>query len=181
MLTKDKDGRITQTISQAEANRKGYFDITRDNHKSPFFCQACLVGKLLSERSEKDIRYCNECQPVIEYEYSLLSDRSHSKRYKPIKPETSFEASEAAHVDMDTGEEKTKMSTSNENIVTVDNFVPRGRPKTYKKRELPEELIKQLHNNDEGLGSKAIASKLKAEQGIDVSYKTIQRILAGQR
>jgi len=31
------------------------------------------------------------------------------------------------------------------------------------------------------MGSKAIAAKLKAEQHIGVSYKTIQRLLSGER
>ena len=73
----------------------------------------------------------------------------------------------------------TKMSTLNEPPVIVDNFRPRGRPKYYKKRELPEELIRQLHS--QGMGSKAIASSLKARQSVVVSYKTIQRILKGER
>ena len=73
---------------------------------------------------------------------------------------------------------ETKMSISNEPSVTMDNFRPRGRPKAYEKRELPEELIRQL--SSEGMGSRAIASTLK-KRAIIVSYKTIQRILAGER
>lgn len=45
-------------------------------------------------------------------------------------------------------------------------------------KELPEDLIKQL--NEQGLGSNAIATSLKSK-GIEVSYKTIQRIINGQR
>lgn len=48
-----------------------------------------------------------------------------------------------------------------------------------KHRRLPEDLIKQFA--DEGMGSKAIAAKLKTEFSITVSYKTIQRILSGKR
>ena len=48
-----------------------------------------------------------------------------------------------------------------------------------KHRRLPEDLIKQLAG--EGMGSKAIAARLKAELGITVSYKTIQRVLSGKR
>ena len=144
-----------------------------------FICQACLIDKSLSELSSKDARYCTFCQPVIEYEYSLLSDRSHSKRYQPVPPVANSTLLKAPPVYMDTGEEKTKMSTLKENTPTVDNFRPRGRPKTYKKQELPIELIKQLHS-EEGMGSKAIASTLK-KRAIIVSYKTIQRLLAGQR
>ena len=153
------------------------FNIKKDK-QYPEFCQACLIGKAEAEMNKRDTRYCLECQPVIEYEYSLLADKSHSKRYEPVKPEANFKAIESPSVEKGTGEGKTKMSTSNENNATVDNFRPTGRLKTYKKRELPEELIMQLHSD--GMGSKAIATRLK-DRGIDVSYKTIQRVLAGQR
>ena len=72
-----------------------------------------------------------------------------------------------------------KMSTPDEKPVIVDKFKPRGRLKHYKKRELPEGLIRQLHG--QGMGSKAITTKLKEETGIQVSYKTVQRILSGER
>ncbi|MFC2047313.1 hypothetical protein ACFLTK_03465 [Chloroflexota bacterium] len=158
--------------------RGKYFDIERDK-LFPFFCQACLVGKAKEEMSKRDPRYCQKCQSIIEYEYSLLSDKGHSKRYKPVKPETKSEAIEVPSVDIDTGEGKMKMSTLNEKTVTVDKFKPRGRPSTYKKRELPEGLIKRLHRK--GIGSKTIATVLKKEHGVDVSYKTIQRVLSGNR
>jgi len=70
----------------------------------------------------------------------------------------------------------------------VDKILPaEGEPRIfihYKKRgrkpkELPEALIRQLA--EEGLGSKAIASRLVSELGIEVSYKTIQRLLSGKR
>jgi hypothetical protein len=46
-----------------------------------------------------------------------------------------------------------------------------------KHRQLPDDSIRQWAS--EGAGSKAIASKLKAEHGITISYKTIQRRLKG--
>ena len=73
----------------------------------------------------------------------------------------------------------TKMLPINEDLAIVNNLGARGRSKTYKKRELPEGLIKQL--NREGLGLKAIASRLKREKGIKVSHMTIQRVLSGER
>ena len=48
-----------------------------------------------------------------------------------------------------------------------------------KHRRLPADLIRQLAA--EGMGSKAIAARLKAEPGVKVSYKTIQRIISGER
>ncbi|MFC2047440.1 hypothetical protein ACFLTK_04125, partial [Chloroflexota bacterium] len=138
----------------------------REDKRFQYFCQACLVGKAKGEMSKRDIRYCQKYQSIIEYEYSLLSDKGHSKRYKPVKPETNSGAAEVPSVDIDIGEHKTKMSTLNEKTATVDKFKPRGRPNTYKKRELPEGLIKQLHHK--GMGAKQIATKLRKEQGIDV-------------
>ncbi len=48
-----------------------------------------------------------------------------------------------------------------------------------KRKPLPVELITQRAS--EGLGAKAIATLLKTEDGIEVSYKTVQRVLAGKR
>jgi hypothetical protein len=48
-----------------------------------------------------------------------------------------------------------------------------------KHKALPQELVKQWAG--EGMGSKAIASKLNNELGINVSYKTVQRTLSGER
>jgi hypothetical protein len=59
--------------------------------------------------------------------------------------------------------------------VAIRAVVKRG----PKHRQLPEDLIRQLAS--EGMGSKVIAARLKAEHGIIVSYKTIQRILSGER
>lgn len=92
-----------------------------------------------------------------------------------LSPESDFKGGSAS-----TGlpAHETKKSISNEPSVTMDIFRPRGRPKHYEKRELPEELIRQL--SSEGMGSRAIASTLK-KRDIIVSYKTIQRVLSGER
>lgn len=71
------------------------------------------------------------------------------------------------------------MSTLNSPTLEVDKFRPTGRPKTDKKLSLPDDKIKQLYKD--GMGARAIATKLKKEEGIDVSYKTIQRVLSGER
>ena len=48
-----------------------------------------------------------------------------------------------------------------------------------KHKPLPQEMIIEWASED--MGSKAIATRLREEQGITVSYKTIQRVLARQR
>jgi len=100
-------------------------------------------------------KYCRECQSVIDYEYSLRLSQPFSAHQNTECVSTITQNTQA------------KMSTSN------------GRPKINKKRALPEELIKQLAG--EGLGCKKIAARLQVECDIQVSYKTIQRILSGER
>lgn len=71
----------------------------------------------------------------------------------------------------------------NQRIIAVDIIKPlddtKARAKRVPKhRELPEDLIMRL--SSKGMGSKAISTKLE-EHGVVVSYKTIQRILLGER
>ena len=80
------------------------------------------------------------------------------------------------------------MSTPKGNNIEVDIIHPSvttrpvtTRPVTKrgpKHRDLPGDLIKELAN--EGMGSKAIATRLRGE-GVKVSYRTIQRLLSGKR
>jgi hypothetical protein len=153
-----------------------YFDFTRDK-KFSYFCQGCLVGKTEEYISKKDVRYCITCQPLVEKGYDQLR-----QKYTPI-PYNGQNHREDTHINADIqipiGEQKTKMSTLNSTSPTVDNFRWMGRPKVYKKRLLPEDKINQL--NKEGIGAKAIATYLKTEADIFVSYKTVQRVLSGER
>jgi hypothetical protein len=123
------------------------------------------------------MRYCLNCQPLVETGYDQLRQRYIPIPYNHQNPpeDTLYNADK----EIPTGEQKTKMSTLNSLSPTVDNFRPRGRPKTYKKQELPEDKIRELHKA--GIGSKAIASKLKLDYAIKVSYKTIERVLSGER
>lgn len=153
-----------------------YFDIETDK-QFPCFCQACLVGKSEEQMSKRDVRYCLDCQPFIEREYSRLR-----QRYIPITyNHQNHQIDTFSNADIEThrGKQKKKMSTIDSAMLRVDKLKPRIRSKTYKKRILPDGQIKQLHN--EGMGSKAITNKLRVERGITVSYKTIQRVLSGQR
>ena len=145
-----------------------FFSIDSDK-TFPFFCEACLMGKPTSEQSP-DPRYCLSCFDFLLEEV----ERDTSRHERQWKPYTSSE--DTAHIP---NHVRPIMSTPNRKISEVDSFRPRGRPGSYKKHTLPEDTIKQL--SKEGLGSKAIATRLKNENGIQVSYKTIQRVLSGIR
>jgi hypothetical protein len=86
------------------------------------------------------------------------------------------------------GEAGTNMSTLEDGKAGVDTIQSvGGEPRIFshikkrgpKPKELPEALIKRWA--EEGLGGKAIASRLESELGVKISYKTIQRLLSGKR
>jgi len=135
-----------------------------------FFCEACLKDLPLEERSPKDMRYCAFCQPIIENEYLMLAShkgRSLSQFYCPIT------------LSPLPGQGDRNMSTLEESKITVDIIPPRVGKRGPKKMELPEGRIREMAGA--GMGSRAIAGRLKAESSITISYKTIQRLLEGQR
>ena len=76
------------------------------------------------------------------------------------------------------------LATLENNKNTVAIFPPRAPSAAVGKRGpkpkiLPLELIMQWAG--EGDGSKKIASRLKTEHGIEIGFRTIARILCGQR
>ena len=138
-----------------------------------FFCEACLRDLPLSERSNRDVRYCNFCQPIIEEEYLMLAERKGRPLYNFYRPITLENLSPISE------QGGQNMSTLENTKITVDIIRPRIGKRGPKKMKLPDDEIKQLHKD--GMGAKAIATHLKREHGIEVSYKTIQRLLSGER
>jgi hypothetical protein len=145
-----------------------------------FLCNACLVHRPQENRSP-DERYCMECYDFLVDEVNHMGMRGVTRRPDWMPREAPLqEENEKKVVPYVSG----IMSPMNDEKSEVDIIKPappkkevakRGR----KQRQLPIELIEQLHSQD--MGSKAIASSLKARQGVVVSYKTIQRILKGER
>lgn len=161
---------------------KGYFNIKRDveiTNAGGFFCEACLVGKPVEEQSY-DPRYCRGCYSFLLNEGELLPlGKRPAWMPKPQKAcqrgEKSIQGAEG-HIPI--------MSPIKAPEIEVDIIQPqvakvaRGK-RGPKQKSLPLDLIKQW--SGEGIGSKAITSRLNNELGITVSYKTIQRILSGKR
>ena len=135
-----------------------------------FFCKACLGHKPLDDRSP-DARYCQWCCDFLLKEAEALSSKMRpawipkigAKKVLPIPQDIPL-----------------IMTTVKHKIFEVEIIRPPANLKRRgpKHRDLPEELIRELA--DQGNRSKAIASILK-DKGVTVSYKTIQRILNGQR
>ena len=158
-----------------------YFNAKRDRELIAagmhFFCHACIVAKPASEQSP-DERYCQGCYEVLLKEAEMLSPGKRPA-WIPHKGEIGHQKSIQVSEDM-----VLNMSTLNGKNSKVDIIQPsvakvtRGK-RGPKHRELPGDLIRQLAA--EGMGSKAIATRLRVERGVTVSYKTIQRVLSGER
>ena len=142
-----------------------------------FFCSTCLEDKDRKELSP-DPRYCQGCYDFLLKEAEMLPG---GKRPAWIPKEGKIGHQKSIQV---SGDVVLNMSTLNDKKSEVDIIQPsvgkvtRGK-RGPKQKALPQELIKQW--SGEGMGSKAIASKLSNELGIKVSYKTIQRLLSGER
>lgn len=162
----------------------GYFDVKRNIaiiNAGGFFCQGCLVGKPTGEVSP-DPRYCQGCYEFLLKEAEMDSGRR-SGDWKPVKPHKKAEKEDkvVAQVSEDV---RGIMSPLESKKFEGDIIPPPVGKVTREKRgpkhrPLPEDLIMRLAG--EGLGAKAIAVRLRVEHGIKVSYKTIQRILSGER
>ena len=148
---------------------QGQFGIKKDN-KKPCFCQACITGKWENEMSPIDPRYCFGCYDFLVEEAGI--DTSRKGKWQPRKL-----------ADVPQGV-RNLMSTlkSKKSVVDIKEALPPSEPviKVRRRRkDLPLDLIRELAGN--GMGSKAIATTLKSDSNIIVTYKTIQRVLSGER
>ncbi len=143
-----------------------------------FFCHACLVDKPASEASP-DPRYCQGCYDVLIREAESLP-LLQCPKWIPKQQIDEMTGEKAIPVPQDV---VLIMSTLNGKKSEVDIIhspvgkVTHGK-RGPKKNALPRELIKQWAG--EGMGSKSIATRLKGELGIKISYKTIQRLLSSE-
>lgn len=165
-------------------SNNGYFNIKRDKEliaaDTHFWCETCLVARPLAEQSP-DPRYCKSCYVFLLKEAELLT--GHSKKASWIPKPQKEATQKVAPISQYGGG---IMSTVKGKKIEVDKIQPSVAIETHARRlsnkrgrkpkELPEDLIVELAGK--GMGSKAIASNLRADHNITISYKTIQRILA---
>lgn len=161
----------------------GYFDIKRDNELiaagTHFWCEACLMAKPVDDMS-RDQRYCQGCYDFLVYEAALLVEKGSTRRpyWWPQGMEQGTEKEKK--VSQDTS---FNLSTLKAGKTKVDKLVPMTPIVTREKpgprlMELPDDKIQEWAS--QGMGSKAIATKLEKEYRVVVSYKTIQRRLQGE-
>ena len=157
------------------------FDAARDKELikagSHFYCLGHLCARPLEERST-DPLYCRSCCDFMLQEVELEGGHHRKAGWMPKIDGAGVKAS--APIPLDGGG---IMSTLKPPKNEVDIIAPREKLKKRrgpKHKNLPVETIKRWAKA-KGMGSKAIAARLSKEHGIEVSYKTVQRILTGQR
>jgi hypothetical protein len=181
------------------------FDDTRDKALikagTHFYCQGHLVARPKEEQSD-DPRYCWSCCEFLSQEAESQNIRAAwvpkltgGKGNEKPTPDRSQLAHPTAHTPSVKGDiipdhistpptgQRPIMSTPKTPKTKGDKTTPLAmvkRRRGPKYKVLPVEKIKRLAK-EEGMGSKRIAAQLEKEHGITISYKTIQRILNGQR
>ena len=130
-----------------------------------FFCRACLELQPLKKMS-KDARYCNFCQRVVEEEYRIRAEGRGVPLmwiYKPVER-------------LCCEQEGVSNSPREGNPVPANLKQKRG---AYQKQNLPANLIRHLAG--QGMSSRKISEHLKDEEGLEISYSTIRRLVSGER
>jgi hypothetical protein len=159
------------------------FDIKRDNELiaagTHFWCEACLIARPLDDQSP-DPRYCQGCYDFLLKEARMLKEAGSWRRPDWI-PKLKTSPKKVGYASTPTPR---NMSTLKEDKIEVDIIQPSVAKVAHgkrgpKRKVLPDDLIKRWAG--EGMGGKAIATRLKIEHGVKVSYKTIQRVLSGER
>ena len=149
-----------------------------------FWCKTHLEDLPVSKQSP-DNRYCQDCYDVLSEEVRLLSP----KQGKPdwIPDPSKYPVGEATESKSDSPNtagvsqhDTLILRTLNQEkseVCIIPSMTPKRNnfKRGWKQMELPDDLI--IHWADEGMGSKAITSRLKHEYGIKVHYSTIQRRL----
>lgn len=160
----------------------GYFDCKRDNEfiasGTHFWCETCMMARPVDDRSP-DPRYCQNCFDFLLKEAEMLSPKQGHPDWIPqpqkaredLPPLRPYPPLIMATVK---GKESEVAIIATE--VNIKPLIKRG-PK--RRADLPVEQIIQW--GGEGMGSKKITTKLKAEYNIKVGFRTIARILSGQR
>lgn len=129
-----------------------------------FYCHACLEDKTIGEQSP-DSRYCQGCCEFLLQEARLIEGKRHPawipKVYKAAPPSTP----EPSQKRVEQVRDCDKIGEGNHDRV-------RGR----KPLDIPIELINRL--GKEGFMScRTISQKLRADYGINCSYRTVARRL----
>jgi len=152
---------------------EGYFSIKRDNELiaggTHFWCQACVVARPLVEQSS-DPRYCQRCYEVLKVEAEMQPTRRAAWMPKIVKKATRENISHktAPEATQTTPEPEEGCDTIQQGEIVGQN------------RVTGDVIVKINELSAQGNSTRAIEKEL-AKEGVFISYRTIARILSGER
>jgi len=164
-----------------------YFDAKRDTeiiNNDGFFCQACLVGRPMAERSP-DLRYCHSCCDFLLEEAQMITSHRRPKWIPkvPNAKQNGGEVTQKTAQVLGVGDKQKEVlvDTKSKNAHAYQNLTL-GRSKVNvggrPKKDVPIRLIKELSKG--GLSIGGIVKELKT-QGCILGTTTVSRVLSGQR
>jgi len=165
---------------------RGSFDSRRDGiliaAGTHFFCGGHLSAVPI-EDSSPDPRYCRSCYIFLLIEARALPPKARKPDWIPIKEKAVAKREAKNSADL-TGVHAGINATVKSKNATVALILPAVGKVTREKRgpkhrDLPEDLIRQWAGQD--MGSKAITSRLKTELGIVIGFRTVAKIIKGER
>lgn len=163
---------------------RGYFNAERDSALiaagTHFWCQTCFVARPLDDRSP-DERYCQACYCLLSKEAEMLGSHVKEPDWIPGKLQK-IEGKKLPPIPQGGGGNMATVKGDKSEVAIikpVTSKVTHGKRGPKYRGDLPLDLISQWQS--EGMGSKAIARRLNAEYGIKVGFRTVARILSGQR
>jgi len=162
----------------------GYFDMNRDNELiasgTHFWCHGHLAAQPVDDIS-LDNRYCQSCYDFLLREWEIIKGWGNQRKpyWLPVKSKSSHLKSERVSKDVYLNMATVNDKKSEVAIIHSPTFEVANNRRGPKHRDLPLDIIEKWQG--EGLGSKRIASRLKEEYGVEVGFRTIARILSGQR
>ena len=142
-----------------------------------FYCAACLIGKPLDDISP-DPRYCLGCYEFLLKEAEMVHP-SRKPPWVPRQPEIAGKklcgvSQHGAGIMATVKDKKSEVAIIQPTVAT--GTLPKRGPK---QKVLPIDLIMQW--TSEGMGYKRISARLKVEHGIEVGFRTIARVVKGER
>lgn len=172
--------------SESEPVARGKFDIQNDKSiiiDGGFFCEGCLAGKSLREQSS-DPRYCQGCYQFLSREAAILPANKRPA-WRPKDGQSKHQKTDKKQYHREQ-HMVSIMSIVDDKKNSMDIIPLSASKTTYAKSQKrrgpkPKSLpVAEIRKMGKTMGARAIASRL-TNQGISISYKTVERILKDER
>lgn len=182
LLDKCPECKGQRFLSHFSEDKAQYFDIRRDNELiaagTHFWCLGHLTAVPVDDRSA-DPRYCQGCYDFLDNEIRQLRENGFTKHpaWVPKPEKIKTQNTKTVPQDLSVNMSIVKSENSTMDIITPQpSKISRRGPQ---QKNLPIDLINEWAAG--GMGSIGISKLLAEQKGIKVSYRTVLRVINGER